>query len=421
LGIDQLRLRRPGKPWLIPVRFDDCEIPDFSIGGGRSLGSLQRVDLFGHRLRENTDRLVVMVLRILGRQSGEAASIDIAARLELPPVIEGLRSRDDSIITFYSYKGGTGRTMALANVAWILAANGHRVLVVDWDLESPGLHKFFQPFLDADNRRPGIIDIIRRYAWSAARAEDEPDALRSELVNTNIERIREYVFPLNWMFPQGGAVEFLPPGKENSDYVATLSAMDWDNFYSRLYGGEFFDALRLYFKREWDFVLIDSRTGLSDIADICTVHLPDVVMNCFTLGAQAVDGAAMIADMIKSHSARSIRVLPVPMRIGDSQKQGAGASLTAAVHKFPELPAGMSEEQRRDYWASVGVPYRSIYSYQEILAIFVDSPDSQRSLLHSFERIAGYITNGAVTGLPPMDEELRIRARLLFRGSDSGG
>ncbi len=33
------------------------------------------------------------------------------------------------IITFYSYKGGTGRTMALANVAWILASNGKRVLV----------------------------------------------------------------------------------------------------------------------------------------------------------------------------------------------------------------------------------------------------------------------------------------------------
>ena len=51
------------------------------------------------------------------------------------------------VVTFYSYKGGTGRTMALANVAWILAANGHRVLAVDWDLESPGLHRYFAPFI----------------------------------------------------------------------------------------------------------------------------------------------------------------------------------------------------------------------------------------------------------------------------------
>lgn len=46
--------------------------------------------------------------------------------------------RDGRIVTFYSYKGGTGRTMALANTAWILAANGKRVLAVDWDLEAPG-------------------------------------------------------------------------------------------------------------------------------------------------------------------------------------------------------------------------------------------------------------------------------------------
>ena len=32
------------------------------------------------------------------------------------------------IVTFYSYKGGTGRTMTLANIAWILAAAGRRLL-----------------------------------------------------------------------------------------------------------------------------------------------------------------------------------------------------------------------------------------------------------------------------------------------------
>jgi MinD-like ATPase involved in chromosome partitioning or flagellar assembly len=51
------------------------------------------------------------------------------------------------IITFYSYKGGTGRSMALANVAhilaWRIAAPGKRVLAIDWDLEAPGLHKYF--------------------------------------------------------------------------------------------------------------------------------------------------------------------------------------------------------------------------------------------------------------------------------------
>jgi Mrp family chromosome partitioning ATPase len=55
--------------------------------------------------------------------------------------------RNGRILTFYSYKGGTGRSMSLANIAWILAMNGHRVLMIDWDLEAPGLHRWFGPLL----------------------------------------------------------------------------------------------------------------------------------------------------------------------------------------------------------------------------------------------------------------------------------
>jgi MinD-like ATPase involved in chromosome partitioning or flagellar assembly len=50
----------------------------------------------------------------------------------------GRPPRQGQIVTFYSFKGGTGRSMALANVAWILAANGKRVLAADWDLSHPG-------------------------------------------------------------------------------------------------------------------------------------------------------------------------------------------------------------------------------------------------------------------------------------------
>jgi hypothetical protein len=371
-----------------------------------------------------------MVLQILGRPPGDLGSIDAAPGLRPPPIVKELMSRDDSIITFYSFKGGTGRSMALANVAWILAANGYRVLVADWDVEAPGLYKFFQPFLDAEvTQRPGIVDFIRRFAWAASEADIDHDALMYgasdstkaareagfNLVDRHIKNISDYVIPLNWQFPSGGIVGFLSSGKQtNGDYVATLSALDWDNFYDNLFGGQFFDGLRLYFKREWDYVLIDSRAGFGDVADICTVHLPDIVIDCFTLGAQAIDGAAMIAETIRTHTSRNIRILPVPMRIDDSHKERSATGLTAAVRKFPGLPEGMSDEQRRDYWNSVGVPHRRDYSYGELLAVFGDPPGSRASLLASFERIAGYITNGTVTGLPPMDEKLRMKTKLLF-------
>src|SRR6516225_3510802 len=95
----------------------------------------------------------------------------------MPDHDEGQESHAGRIVTFYSFKGGTGRTMALANVAWILAANGKRVLIADWDLESPGLHRFFQPFMDDDvSSKPGIVDFIRRYEWAA---KDEAELLEN--------------------------------------------------------------------------------------------------------------------------------------------------------------------------------------------------------------------------------------------------
>src|ERR1700733_3452447 len=67
------------------------------------------------------------------------------------------------ICTFYSYKGGVGRSMALANVAVLLSQWGSRVLVVDWDLEAPGIERYFDdmfPGSSAEVRaKNGIIEI----------------------------------------------------------------------------------------------------------------------------------------------------------------------------------------------------------------------------------------------------------------------
>ena len=52
--------------------------------------------------------------------------------------------RSGRVITFYSFKGGVGRSMALANIAVLLAQMQRRVLLVDWDLEAPGLHRYFE-------------------------------------------------------------------------------------------------------------------------------------------------------------------------------------------------------------------------------------------------------------------------------------
>jgi hypothetical protein len=68
LAVEQMRIRRPGQPWLIPIRFDDCDIPDLDLGGGRRLGSIQRVDFFGDHMNVATARLVNAIHRILKSQ-----------------------------------------------------------------------------------------------------------------------------------------------------------------------------------------------------------------------------------------------------------------------------------------------------------------------------------------------------------------
>ena len=65
LAVEQMRLRPPGHAWLIPVRFAECATPEFELGPGRTLDSLQRIDLFDGSWELGVRRLVGAVLRIL--------------------------------------------------------------------------------------------------------------------------------------------------------------------------------------------------------------------------------------------------------------------------------------------------------------------------------------------------------------------
>ena len=316
------------------------------------------------------------------------------------------------VITFYSYKGGTGRTMALANVAWIIAASGRRVLVIDWDLESPGLHKFFHPFLDesAVSATAGVIEMVNDYATASLDPSPRPDDWYREYA-----RVDRHAFSLDWAFPEGGRLDFLSAGRQNRDYSAAVCSLDWDNFYERLGGGRFFQAMREEMKRNYDYVLIDSRTGLSDVADICTIELPDVLAVCFTLSSQSIEGAASVARQISNrYRDRNIRVLPVPMRIEDGEKEKLDVGRTMARRRFEGFPHGMTQEDSMAYWSAVEVPYKPFYAFEEILATFGDTPGSPSSLLAAFERITSAVTSGDVTAMRPIPEELRLQWQEAF-------
>ncbi|BCJ58373.1 FxSxx-COOH system tetratricopeptide repeat protein [Micromonospora endophytica] len=333
---------------------------------------------------------------------------------------EAITGGEGRIVTFYSYKGGTGRTMALANVAWILAANGYRVLAVDWDLESPGLHKYFHPFLlDKELRTSrGVIDMARDYAEAAVRPDEETED--PDWISTAADVLRHAV-SLDWKFPPpshdvtGGArpvlrgyLDLLPAGRQDPSYTKAVSTFDWQAFFEKLGGNLFLDALAASMRDNYDYVLIDSRTGVSDGAGICTVRLPDAVVTSFTLNEQSIDGAAAVArSIVRQRGDRPIRILPVPMRVDNAEQLKLEAGRDQARRRFTPLLPRLSPEESDRYWGEVEIPYQPYYAYEEILATFGDRAHHEATLLAAYERLTRAISEGVVENLPPLDDQLR--------------
>lgn len=320
------------------------------------------------------------------------------------------------IITFYSYKGGTGRSMALANVAWVLASNGRRVLTVDWDLEAPGLHRYFYPFLvDKElTSSDGVIDFMIDFECEAMTPLKEGETLDKDWYQPHADILR-YAASLDWEFPGHGTLDFIPAGRQGDSYSSRVTSFNWQNFYDRLGGGVFLEAVKDRMREEYDYILIDSRTGVSDASGICTVQMPDVLAVCFTLNHQSIEGAAAVAASVYEQRRRAepvIQVFPVPMRIENGEKDKLDLRRDYAKKHFERFPAHVPHEKRGDYWGGVEVIYVPYYAYEEILAPFGDKRGQTVSLLASVERLTAYLTQGEVDHLvaPPEAERRRVLA-----------
>ena len=313
--------------------------------------------------------------------------------------------RPGQVVTFYSYKGGTGRTMAMANLAWILAANGKRVLTVDWDLESPGLHRYFAPSLldpQALAATQGVVNMVREFEDLAA---ETPDEERDPAWYRRLAKVSDFAIAIRWPFPGSGALHYMSSGLQNRSYSSTVATLDWERFYERLGGGELFNAFRQDMKENYDYAFIDSRTGLSDVADICTLHLPDVVVDCFTLNNQGLEGALTVANAVTKFTSHPIRLLAVPMRVDEAEKNKADAGRAAARGRFADLK--LDELASARYWGQVEIPYVPFYNYEETLATFADSPNDRHTLLDAYVRLADVLTDGEVSSLPEMEDAER--------------
>jgi MinD-like ATPase involved in chromosome partitioning or flagellar assembly len=167
------------------------------------------------------------------------------------------------IVTFYSFRGGVGRTTALMNIAWELARRGRKVLLVDFDLESPDLTTF--PGFARLGLPPGVVEYVTAYrekGW----ARD----------------VTDYLYPLEPVGPMEGQLWVMPAGRNDAGYWKAFAEIDWQALYDRQEGYLFFEDTRLQWKELGvDYVLIDTHAGITASLGITTRQLADAVVLVF--------------------------------------------------------------------------------------------------------------------------------------------
>jgi MinD-like ATPase involved in chromosome partitioning or flagellar assembly len=322
------------------------------------------------------------------------------------------KDKEATIVTFYSYKGGVGRSMALANVAWLLAEGSNRkVLVVDWDLEAPGLHRFFG--MKDEDISKGLIEVLNDYK---ALLRKETGSLPEKLVD-----LHKYVQPIR-PFSNGGRISILAAGgqQDTRAYAAAINAFSWEDFYANWRGFGFIEHLKEQLRtfEETDIVLVDSRTGVTDIGGICTLQLPDVVVILFAMNDQNILGAKSVAERIskkagelEGRAAPPILILR-PARIerssGNQDKklewQAKAASQLGEYFTDPDPEAVIAKKN---------IPYVSDFSYGETPLAVVKDPLGD--ITDSFKDLASSIIRAAERGGQDSEQPRRSASEQLMR------
>jgi NB-ARC domain/TIR domain/Sel1 repeat/CobQ/CobB/MinD/ParA nucleotide binding domain len=288
------------------------------------------------------------------------------------------------IVTFYSYKGGVGRSMALANVAAWLSLQGLKVVMIDWDLEAPGLESFFAT--DSAERgllraKIGLVDIIGMYKDVFPNLP-KAAAQFVEILDEMLPPIAHTLIPIRIQAARAGTGKLwlLSAGCRNdsrfNSYAQTVQQFDWEEFYAKYEGEAYFEWMRRQLLKPdvADVVLIDSRTGVAEMSGVCTRQLADVVVMLCAPNEQNLEGTAAMAksftrpDLLEARRGRPIELLPVPARVDVSE----GRPVDLFEEQFRDrLNPFMSELLRRmpASRSPLRIPYIREYAYAEQLAI----------------------------------------------------
>lgn len=209
--------------------------------------------------------------------------------------------------------------MSLINVAAELALSGRKVLVVDFDLEAPGIGEF--DLIKPSQPVNGVVEFVEDY-------------LREGIVPD----VSSYVYRSNIFEKTGGQLMVMPAGRLDNTYQDRFSAINWQDLYSEADGFAMFEDMRLQWqdKLECDYVFIDSRTGYTDIGGICTRQLPDAVCLIFAPNKQNLTGLTNVVKEIRAQqllpALRHPRLHFVPSNVPNLDDDNE--LLSAALQRF---------------------------------------------------------------------------------------
>jgi tetratricopeptide (TPR) repeat protein len=201
-------------------------------------------------------------------------------------------------ITFYSYKGGVGRSLALSNIAVRLSEFGRTVCIVDFDLDAPGLQFKFKDYSHAPIRL-GLTDYIYDYFGSQQTKHNIRDFSVQLIHNSR-------TLPNITLIPAGNM--------EDPGYWRKLSSLRWaDMFYAKeAQGVSFFLELKAKIEKEIspDFLLIDSRTGITDISGITLKLFADQIVLLAVNNKENLFGSRMILQNLLNPSSALVGTAP---------------------------------------------------------------------------------------------------------------
>jgi tetratricopeptide (TPR) repeat protein len=224
------------------------------------------------------------------------------------------------ITSFYCFEGDAARSVALCNMALLLAARQNAtepVLMIDWDTESPGLHHHFGAHQErGEALRPGLVEYFeacREQLAALARtaADDE------ELARLTLEAIdwQDYVERVD----ESRSLYLMRAGRFDESYGERADALDWDGLFAAC--PALYRAFAEHMTRSFRHVLIDCRSGRSAAVSVCTALLPGKLVALFTPSQRSLEGLAGVVTRAITYrcsheeAQRPLLVYPLPCSV----------------------------------------------------------------------------------------------------------